>query len=149
MKIIGRDVTVYQWEIYGIDSPGQRNVAGAVSNLIGRWETIEVNMEKEWADHTSADAEQPEMRKTIQKWDATCKGQVDSGGSQAIEGFLSSDYMVILFTDIVSNRSMVLRGGIRKAGANWEREKVGDTLELLDVGREPFGGLATLQYVTA
>jgi hypothetical protein len=147
MKIIGRDVTVYQWELFGYDVPGGLDTPGAVANILGRWETIEVNMEKEWVDNRSADAFQPEQRRTIQKWDASCKGYQDNGGSEAIEAFLNCDFLVVTFTDVVSNRNMVLRGGIKKSSGTWGSDNAKDTLDLMDVGREPFGGFSTLVYL--
>lgn len=137
-KVIGRDVTVF-----GLANTDANGSAGAVTGMLGRWESIEVTIDKDWADLTPSDAAEPEMRKTMDKWSASIKSFVDGLGSTALRLALN-DYVQVVFTEVQSGATITLRGGIDKAGATFGQDNAKDSLDISSKGK--LGGLASVTY---
>ena len=142
-KFIGHDVSVFAVQASGYDlTPA----SGAVSNYLGRWESVEITLTNEWSDVSSSDATQPEKRWKMATFTGSLKGWIDNSGSQNLLLFGAAQLVIITFTEKNSNRVMFCKAGISKAGATWGADNGKDSLDFEDVGALNFGGAQTFGY---
>jgi hypothetical protein len=137
-KVVGNDVSIFS--VTALDSNG--NPGGTVS-FLSRWESIEITRENVWGDVTSSDAQEPEERYIMNKWSASIKGFVDSQGSTALD-IVPSIYILVVFTEVKSGKTMRAYGGIDKGSATYGQMNAKDSLEISSKGQ--FGGHASLTY---
>jgi len=142
-KFIGHDVTVFALQAAGQDG---NPASGATTSLLGRWESIEITLTNVWSVVSSSDAVQPEKRWKMADFTGSCKGWIDTFGSQQLELFGVAQLVIITFTNSNDGKTMVCRAGISKVHAAWGADNGKDDLDFEDVGRNNFNGAVTFSY---
>lgn len=137
-KVVGNDVSVF-----GVTALDENGNPGQTVSYLSRWESLELSFENVWSDVTPSDATEPEERWIMEKWSATLKGFVDSQGSTAVES-VRYRYLLLVFTEDKSGRTIRAYGGVDKGGATWGQMNAKDTLELSSKGK--FNGQPSFSY---
>lgn len=134
-KLVGRDASVYTITGGGLDTALSGFNAGAPSNMLGVWKDISVKMTNDWVDVTPSSGELKEKRRTTYDWSATLSNLVTSNGSVAIPLFMNNDYLMVVFTEVATGKTMTLIGGISEAGWEHGKDAAGENLEIENVGQ--------------
>jgi len=138
-KVVGRDASVFS-----VTPLNENGDAGNTTSMLGRWKSLEINVENVWGDLTSSDAEEPEERYLMEKWSGSIKGFVDGQGSTALD-IVRARYLMVLFTEVKSGKTMRAYGGVDKGGASFEQSSATDSIEFSSKGK--FNGQPSLSYI--
>ncbi len=133
--LVGRDAIVYHMQGGGLDTNLSGFNASNVIDILGNWKDISVKFTNDWVEVTPSSGELKEKRRTTYDWKATLSNFVRSGGSLAMPLMLNNDYILVIFTEEATGKTMTLIGGIFEAGNDHKKEETMETMEIENVGK--------------
>jgi len=131
--LVGRDVALYTFQAYGPDCNAAAN--GTLIALRGRWKTVTMELELNWADVTASSSIWTTRRLLGLDWRATLENQIQSNGSIFFyDGVMNNALVQIVFQEQTSGAIFKMTGGIARTGYRAERGEFTETLELISAG---------------
>jgi hypothetical protein len=134
--LVGRDATVFTVQGAGVDTQGSgvAHSPGVQYNYIGKWKSIEVEIQNDIEEVTPSSGELKEKRRTTWDWNATLEGQVRQDGSLFLLLGKAHDYVIVRFTEASTGAQIVMYGGIDRSRYRGDKGERQETLAITNMG---------------